>query len=83
MALSVPIGLTCYLSIVTASVWHHVRGRVLWKDRVFTTKDVKVRIPYRVGGNQVRAESGESLPSPHGVQSATRQASAPDRTIRS
>ncbi len=32
---SLPIGISLYVAIATASVWHHRRGRILWKDRVF------------------------------------------------
>lgn len=35
--LSLPIGLTTYVGIGAASVWHHTRGRVIWKDRLIPT----------------------------------------------
>jgi len=32
-ALALPIGITAYVAIATASAWHYHRGRVLWKGR--------------------------------------------------
>ena len=32
-AFTLPAGLLAYVAITTASVWHHARGRILWKDR--------------------------------------------------
>ncbi|WP_169972997.1 glycosyltransferase [Tautonia rosea] len=40
-ALALPAGITAYVAITTASVWHYVRGRVLWKDREFCAKTIK------------------------------------------
>ncbi|GAC1323534.1 MAG: hypothetical protein NVSMB14_17230 [Isosphaeraceae bacterium] len=34
----VPLGITLYVAIATSSVWHYSRGRILWKDRVFTAE---------------------------------------------
>jgi hopene-associated glycosyltransferase HpnB len=33
-ALGLPAGISAYVAIASASVWHHHRGRILWKDRV-------------------------------------------------
>ena len=32
-AFTLPAGITAYVAIASASVWHHHRGRILWKDR--------------------------------------------------
>lgn len=37
-AITQPLGITLYLLIITASVWHHLRGRVLWKGRAYDAK---------------------------------------------
>ncbi|WP_435010689.1 glycosyltransferase [Tundrisphaera lichenicola] len=42
-ALALPAGITAYVAIASASVWHHHRGRILWKDRVLSTSDVLSR----------------------------------------
>ena len=34
-ALTLPAGLAAYVAITASSVWHHGRGRILWKDRLF------------------------------------------------
>ncbi len=39
-ALSLPAGITAYVAIATASVWHHHRGRVLWKERIYDSRTV-------------------------------------------
>ncbi len=39
-AFSLPAGITAYVAIATASVWHHHRGRVLWKERVYSARTV-------------------------------------------
>ena len=33
MAFALPAGITAYVGIATSSVWHHHRGRILWKGR--------------------------------------------------
>lgn len=40
-AFALPAGLAAYVAITTASVWHFLRGRVLWKDRQFSTASIK------------------------------------------
>jgi hopene-associated glycosyltransferase HpnB len=40
-AFSLPAGIGAYVAITTSSVWHYLRGRVLWKDRAFSTRIVK------------------------------------------
>lgn len=37
---SLPAGISAYVAIASASVWHHHRGRVLWKGRVFNARTV-------------------------------------------
>ena len=32
-ALTLPLGISAYVAIATSSVWHHHRGRILWKGR--------------------------------------------------
>jgi hypothetical protein len=39
-ALAQPLGLTAYIAIATASVWHHHRWRILWKGRVYDARRV-------------------------------------------
>jgi cellulose synthase/poly-beta-1,6-N-acetylglucosamine synthase-like glycosyltransferase len=39
-ALGLPAGITAYVAIASASVWHHHRGRILWKDRVLSSMTV-------------------------------------------
>ena len=42
-ALSLPMGGTAYVAIITSSVWHYHRGgKILWKDRSFTSVDQSV-----------------------------------------
>jgi len=33
MAFALPAGISAYIAIATSSVWHHHRGRILWKGR--------------------------------------------------
>lgn len=40
-AFALPAGLAAYVAITTASVWHSLHGRVLWKDRQFSTRSIK------------------------------------------
>jgi hypothetical protein len=40
-AFSLPAGISAYVAITTSSVWHYLRGRVLWKDRAFSARTVK------------------------------------------
>jgi hypothetical protein len=37
---SLPLGITAYVAIATASVWHHHRGRILWKGRTIAADTV-------------------------------------------
>jgi len=37
-ALGLPAGITAYVAIASASVWHHHRGRILWKDRILPSE---------------------------------------------
>jgi hopene-associated glycosyltransferase HpnB len=39
-AFGLPAGITAYVAIASASVWHHHRGRILWKDRVLSSMTV-------------------------------------------
>ena len=39
-ALSVPLGISAYVAIATSSVWHHHRGRILWKGRTIPTSAI-------------------------------------------
>ena len=39
-AFSLPAGIAAYVAIASASVWHHHRGRVLWKGRVYSARTV-------------------------------------------
>jgi hypothetical protein len=47
MALSLPLGLSLYVAIATASVWHHLRGRIIWKDAVFVPTNSSAPDPPR------------------------------------
>ena len=38
---SLPVGVTLYVSIACSSAWHHFRGRILWKDVTFASKEVR------------------------------------------
>ncbi len=33
-AFTLPVGISAYVAIATSSVWHHHRGRILWKGRI-------------------------------------------------
>lgn len=44
-ALSLPAGITLYVAIATSSVWHHRRGRILWKGRVYEPSTVVAADP--------------------------------------
>ena len=39
-AFTLPAGITAYVAIATSGVWHHHRGRILWKDRVIRASTV-------------------------------------------
>lgn len=39
-ALTFPFGLTAYIAIAASGVWHHHRGRILWKDVVMSPADI-------------------------------------------
>ena len=41
-AFTLPAGITAYVAIASASVWHHHRGRILWKDRAIPAGTVAV-----------------------------------------
>ncbi|CAN5896380.1 hypothetical protein BH23PLA1_BH23PLA1_08120 [soil metagenome] len=40
-AFSLPVGISLYVAIASSSVWHHRRGRILWKDRQFSTQTLR------------------------------------------
>lgn len=69
MLFSSAAGLTLYVAIATSSVWHHLRGRVIWKDRAFEAKLTHTRVPYRVSqpadARSVRADGPEPLAGSH------------------
>ncbi len=39
-AFAMPAGITAYVAIATSSVWHHHRGRILWKGRTIPSATV-------------------------------------------
>ena len=39
---TLPAGITVYVAIASSSVWHHHRGRILWKDRTIPAGTVVV-----------------------------------------
>ncbi len=39
-AFTLPAGITAYVAIASASVWHHHRGRILWKGRSISPSTV-------------------------------------------
>lgn len=41
-ALALPVGITAYVAIATASAWHYHRGRVVWKGRTFAASTLIV-----------------------------------------
>jgi glycosyltransferase involved in cell wall biosynthesis len=45
-AFSLPAGVTAYVGIASAGVWHHLRGRIVWKDRVFPARVATTRVPF-------------------------------------
>ncbi|MEW4570175.1 glycosyltransferase family 2 protein [Tautonia sp. JC769] len=49
-AFALPAGISAYIAITTASVWHYVRGRVLWKDREFCARSIKEQSVRNSGG---------------------------------
>jgi cellulose synthase/poly-beta-1,6-N-acetylglucosamine synthase-like glycosyltransferase len=54
-ALTLPVGITAYVAIASSSVWHHHRGRILWKDRTIPSNTVAVSRPGEAD------ETGENL----------------------
>lgn len=40
-AFTLPAGISAYVAIASSSVWHHHRGRILWKDRVIPSATVE------------------------------------------
>ena len=38
---AVPLGITAYAAIAASSVWHHHRGRILWKGRAIPSAEVE------------------------------------------
>ncbi|WP_152050861.1 glycosyltransferase [Tautonia marina] len=49
-AFALPAGISAYIAITTASVWHYFRGRVLWKDREFCARSIKEQSVRNSGG---------------------------------
>ena len=41
-AFSLPAGISAYVAIASSSVWHHHRGRILWKDRSIAASTVEI-----------------------------------------
>jgi hopene-associated glycosyltransferase HpnB len=39
-AFALPAGISAYVAIASSSVWHHHRGRILWKDRAIPSATV-------------------------------------------
>jgi hypothetical protein len=37
---SLPLGSAAYTAIATSSVWHHHRGRIIWKGVTFSAREV-------------------------------------------
>ncbi len=68
-ALTVPAGMTAYAAIATSSVWHHHRGRILWKDRTLSSAEVRAGIaagrtsPTGSGGSRPDGSTRETGPS--------------------
>lgn len=50
-AFTLPAGITAYVAIATSSVWHHHRGRILWKDRSISS--AVVAAPIETGRGRV------------------------------
>jgi hopene-associated glycosyltransferase HpnB len=42
-AFTMPAGISAYVAIASSSVWHHHRGRILWKDRAIPAEVVTVK----------------------------------------
>lgn len=40
-ALAMPVGSFVYTAIACSSVWHHYRGRIMWKDVTFSATEVR------------------------------------------
>jgi chlorobactene glucosyltransferase len=38
---TIPLGSAAYTAIATASVWNHLRGRIIWKGVTFSAKEVQ------------------------------------------
>ena len=49
-AFSPPAGISAYVAIATSSVWHHHRGRILWKDRAIPAATVAMPLGPAEGG---------------------------------
>ncbi len=45
---SMPAGIALYVAIATSSVWHHHRGRILWKGRAYAPAEV-APVPHASG----------------------------------
>jgi hypothetical protein len=51
-AFTLPAGISAYVAIASSSVWHHHRGRILWKDREISSATVAA--PAAIGGARAR-----------------------------
>lgn len=47
---AVPAGITAYVGIAASSVWHHHRGRILWKGRALSAAEVRAGVAAERGG---------------------------------
>ncbi len=52
---AMPVGSAAYTAIATSSVWHHYRGRIIWKGVTYSAKEVR--------------EAGRPDRGPEGVES--------------
>jgi cellulose synthase/poly-beta-1,6-N-acetylglucosamine synthase-like glycosyltransferase len=45
LTFALPLGITLYVAIATSSVWHYLRGRVLWKDVALPVTEIQSQPP--------------------------------------
>ncbi len=56
-AFTLPVGGTAFIAITTSSVWHHLRGRILWKGRVYDPRSLSPKAGNRESPSDVVADS--------------------------
>jgi cellulose synthase/poly-beta-1,6-N-acetylglucosamine synthase-like glycosyltransferase len=63
-SLSLPLGISLYLAIISSSVWLHARGQIHWKGVTYASKDVKTAGLWDRGRGDGAAEAALVQPAP-------------------